>query len=106
MDYGWRAEVAHGDACLGSVIDREGVGVFTRRLGVVDWHQSRTCVPSDPEFHGDDTTRFLCIEGGELGRVELSRMQSGTVERRGIGTCIEDCLWQTTEMCQYPVKHP
>lgn len=69
MDDGGRTEVP--DACLGPSVASGGVGPATFRLGVVDWHQPSTRVPSNPKFHGDDTTRFLRTKSDEFSGVEL-----------------------------------
>jgi len=61
-------------------------------VGVKNWHQPRTCVPGDPKFHGNNTTRFLRIKSEELNRVELDSMWSGAADSSGIGTHVKDCL--------------
>lgn len=85
VNYGRRTEVARADASLGMTVVREDVDIFhASRIDIVDGHQPRTSVPSDPKFHGDNTICFLHIKGEEFSRVELHETWSGTIKKRGV----------------------
>ena len=80
MDDWGRSEVP--DTHFWPSIAMGGADVITFRLGVVDGHQPSTCIPSDPKFHGDDTTRFLRTKSHELRRVELHNTRLGIIDDR------------------------
>ena len=79
MDDWGRSEVP--DTRFGPSIAMGDV-VVTFRLGVIDGHQPSTCIPSDPKFHGDDTTHFLRTKSRELRRVELHNTWLGIIDDR------------------------